>query len=106
MENIAFVFFVGSATPAPCWWARTSARATFKQAISDARRFAIVVPPAVAGGGPVHDRLRAPVLTLFNVSEEVRRTAMAIMVIYGLELCIRNIPYINIVVIFRAGGDT
>ena len=31
---------------------------------------------------------------------------MLIMMIYGLELPVRNIPYIQVVGIFRPGGDT
>lgn len=106
VENIAFVFFVGLCHASTVLVGKNIGAGNFKQAITDARRFAIVVPLLSLAVGLCMIALRAPVLTLFNVSEEVRQTAMAIMVIYGLELCIRNIPYINIVGIFRAGGDT
>ena len=36
----------------------------------------------------------------------VRTTAMVILLFYGLEQPIRNIPYIHIDGVFRAGGDT
>lgn len=50
--------------------------------------------------------LRSVILSMFGVSEAVRAGASAVLAIYALELWLRNIPYMLVVGIFRAGGDT
>lgn len=50
--------------------------------------------------------LRGGILSVFGVSDAVRADAAAVLVVYGLELVLRNIPYMLVVGIFRAGGDT
>lgn len=49
---------------------------------------------------------RGLILSVFGVSDAVRMDAAAVLVIYGLELALRNVPYMLVVGIFRAGGDT
>ena len=41
-----------------------------------------------------------------NVEAGTLATASLILLIYGLEIPLRNIPYITIVGVFRSGGDT
>ncbi len=50
--------------------------------------------------------LRNVVLSLFGVSDVVRADASAVMLIFGLELVVHNLPYMMVCGIFRAGGDT
>ena len=50
--------------------------------------------------------LRHGILSVFGVSETVRAQAAAVLVVYGLEMTVRNIPYMLVLGIFRAGGDT
>ena len=50
--------------------------------------------------------LKEPIMSLFGVSETVRADSMAVMMIYGAEMAIRNIPLMLVVGTFRAGGDT
>lgn len=49
---------------------------------------------------------RGLILSVFGVSDAVRADAAAVLMVYGLELVLRNIPYMLVVGIFRAGGDT
>ena len=49
---------------------------------------------------------RGGILSVFGVSDAVRADAARVLVVYGLELALRNIPYMLVVGIFRAGGDT
>ena len=49
---------------------------------------------------------RHPIISLFGVSGAVRADAAVILAIYALEMWLRNIPYLLVVGIFRAGGDT
>ena len=46
------------------------------------------------------------ILTLFDSAPQVRRTAQTMLYLYAADNGIRNIPYIAICGIFRAGGDT
>lgn len=50
--------------------------------------------------------LRGGILSVFGVSDAVRADAARVLMVYGLELALRNIPYMLVVGIFRAGGDT
>ena len=45
-------------------------------------------------------------LSLFSLSAGANHSAMWLLLIYGLEMPLRNIAYISIVGIFRPGGDT
>ena len=49
---------------------------------------------------------RGAVMSLFGVSDVVRTDASAVMMIFGLELVVHNLPYMMVCGIFRAGGDT
>ena len=49
---------------------------------------------------------RGGLLAAFDVSAAVRADAAAVLVIFGLELALHNLPYMLVVGIFRAGGDT
>lgn len=50
--------------------------------------------------------LREPIMSLFGVSHTVHSMASALLVIYGLEAVLRNLPYMLVCGIFRSGGDT
>ena len=59
---------------------------------------------AVLGAGLI--LARGLLLAAFDVSAAVRADAAAVLVIFGLELALHNLPYMLVVGIFRAGGDT
>ena len=50
--------------------------------------------------------LKGPIMSLFGVSDAVRADSMAVMMVYGAEMALRNIPLMLVVGVFRAGGDT
>ena len=49
---------------------------------------------------------RGAIMSLFGVSDAVRADSMAVLMIYGAEMALRNIPLMLVVGTFRAGGDT
>lgn len=110
VEGIGFVFFIGLCNACGVMVGKSIGSGEPEQAKSDARRFALIVPllSAVVGGTVI--LLRPAIITLFNMSgglsDSSRAAAMGIFLAYGLELGLRNIPYITIVGIFRPGGDT
>ena len=109
-EMISFAFIQGMGA-ACCVLVGTKVGAgETEAAVRDARRFAFLVPfLSVFLGGAVL-LLRGPILSLFNMSENLSEitlaTASGMLFIYAIEIAIRNIPYIQIVGIFRSGGDT
>lgn len=110
VENLAYVFFIGLCN-ACCVMVGTSVGSgKIKRAILDSKRFGFLIPLLGAFMGIIILILRGPVVGLFNLSGELTDTtvyaAKAIMLLYALELPIRNIPYTYIVGIFRSGGDT
>lgn len=50
--------------------------------------------------------LKEPIMSLFGVSDAVRSDSLAVIMIYGAEMWLRNIPLMFVVGTFRAGGDT
>lgn len=109
-ENIAFVFFVGFCNACCIMVGKSIGAGKIERAVTDSRRFAILIPLISVFAGALIILFRAQLVSIFNmggnISELTQRTAQQILMIYGLELPIRNIPYIMIVGIFRSGGDT
>lgn len=64
----------------------------------------VTVMSAVIGAALILGR--GAIMSLFGVSEVVRADSMAVMMIYGAEMALRNIPLMLVVGTFRAGGDT
>ena len=109
-ENIAFVFFVGLCSACGIMIGKSVGCGNIKRAVEDSKRFAVIVPLFALIIGWIIIIFRAPLISLFNFQNNITdltiKTAMGIMLIYALEMPIRNIPYIQIVGIFRSGGDT
>lgn len=59
---------------------------------------------AVIGLGVV--LFRNPMMSLFGVSDVVRADAASVLMIYGFDMVMRNLPYMMVVGVFRAGGDS
>lgn len=107
VENIAFVFFMGLCHSCNVLVGKNVGAGQTETAKLYAKRFILLIPfLAIVVGGLVI-AFRNPILMLYaETSDSVRNTAATLLLIYGLEMGIRNIPYISIVGIFRAGGDT
>lgn len=110
VENLAFVFFVGLCN-ACCVMVGTSIGAgKIKRSLNDAKRFGVVIPLLGAVIGLIILVFRGYIVGLFNMdknlTEQTVSTAEIILMLYAIELPIRNIPYTFIVGIFRSGGDT
>lgn len=106
IEGLAFVFFVGLCHACSVQVGKSVGRGDHESAVTDARRYCFIVPALSVVLGLVMIALRPVLLMPFNVAPDVAETARSIILVYGLEIGFRNIPYIMIVGIFRAGGDT
>nr|MBQ4318950.1 MATE family efflux transporter [Clostridia bacterium] len=110
VEGICFVFFVGLCNACCVMVGKSIGAGDNETAKADGRRFMVIVPLVSFAVGMIFISLRPGIIYLFNIqgglTEQTISSAMGIMMIYGLWICFRNVPYISIVGIFRAGGDT
>ena len=109
-ENIAFAFFVGLCNAACVMIGRSVGSGKIERAWQDSKKFSLIIPLFGLLLGWVVILLRVPLVSLFNlsgnISDTVLRTAEWLLVIYALEMPVRNTPYIQIVGVYRSGGDT
>jgi putative MATE family efflux protein len=109
-ESIAFAFFVGLCNACCVMVGKSVGAGKIERAWQDARRFTILIPAVSLVVGWVIILFRAPLVSVFNlsgnISGSVLLTAQSLLTVYALEIPLRNIPYIQIVGVFRSGGDT
>lgn len=109
-SNMFLVFIVGMCNASCVMIGKNVGCGNIEQAVSDARRFAVLVPLTSMLLGAAILIFRRELIWLFDMngklSELTYNTAMGVLAIYAIEIPIRNIPYIQIVGIFRAGGNT
>ncbi len=110
IENLAFVFFIGLCNASSVMIGTSVGSGKVKHAVKDAKRFGFLIPFSGFIVGMIVLLLRNNLVTLFNLSGNLAETtvnvAKIIIIIYAIELPVRNIPYAFIVGIFRSGGDT
>ncbi len=109
-ENFAFVFFIGLCSACSIMVGKDIGAGNIEEAVETAKRFniAMVLASIVVGAAIV--MARHPLASIFNMSGTITQETLAttgiLMLIYGIELPVRNMPYIQIVGTFRPGGDT
>ncbi len=106
VENIAFVLIIGLCNACGVLIGKSIGEGKSDLAKTYGKRFTLLVPMLCILLGATVILLRTPILSLFAISDEALSTAMMLLLIYGLEMPLRNLPYISIVGIFRPGGDT
>ena len=109
-ENISISFFVGLTNAACVIVGKDIGSGEIKKGVLNAKRFMILVPLVSVFISAIIVIFRNQLVGIFNmgnmISEKTLVCARSIMLIYALELPVRNIPYVGIVGIFRSGGDT
>ncbi len=109
-EGIAFAFFVGSCNACCVMVGKSVGAGKIERAWQDAVRFSVLMPVVSMVVGWAIIIFRNPLVGIFNlsgnISDTVLMTASLLLMIYALEIPLRNIPYIQIVGVFRSGGDT
>jgi len=109
-ENIAFAFFVGLCNASCVMIGKSVGAGKIERALEDSKRFTILIPFLGLVLGWIFIIFRAPLVSIFNlsgnISDNVLLTAQSLMIVYSLEMPIRNFPYIQIVGVYRSGGDT
>lgn len=109
-ENIAFTIFIGICNASCVMIGKAIGAGDIEEGIATARKMALIVPLTAIPIGALIIIFREPLVHLFNLTgnltEQTLVTAIGITTVYALEMPIRNIPYIQIVGIFRPGGET
>ncbi len=109
-ENIAFAFFAGMTNAASVVIGQDIGRGEIRQGILNARRYMVFVPLTCLLVGIIVLFSRDMLIGIFNmtgsISDKTLSAARGILLVYALEIAVRNIPYVAIVGVFRAGGDT
>lgn len=107
VEGLMFAFFVGLCHACAVMTGKRVGAGECDEAFRDGCRYTVILPVVSAFVGLIVIILRPVLLLPFgNVDPLTRDTAATLLLIYSLEIPLRNIPYITIVGTFRSGGDT
>ena len=106
VENLVFVFFIGVCHSCNILVGKHIGAEDEPGARRIARSFLILTPLLGRVLGAIVLVLRGPVVDLFEIENSSKAVARALLLMYAFEIGFRNIPYIEVVGIFRAGGDT
>ena len=109
-SELAFAFFVGLGNACVIMVGKSIGSGKIQRGVSDARRFSVLVPLMGLVVGLTMIAARHPLVSLFamgdNLSPTTISTAYAVTIFCSLEYCFRNISYVQVVGVFRSGGDT
>lgn len=109
-ENIAFVLFIGICSAASVMIGKSIGQGKIERAIVDSKRFSVIVPVLAVFMSVIIVIFRHQLVGIFNmgnnISELALKTAVTLMLIYAVAFPFRMLPYLQIVGIFRSGGDT
>ena len=109
-ENLAFALLIGLCSACAIMVGNSIGSGEIRHGVDHARRFVILEPTAAIVTGGVLIAARHPLIHLFNtggaLSELTYSSAVIILILYSGHMITRNLPYITIVGIYRAGGDT
>ena len=106
IENLGFVFFIGVCSASAVIVGKLVGEDELEEARRISGAFMLFVPFLGVAVGLLILCFSGAILSLFNIDEAVRRTAQRLLYLYAAEVGIRNIPYVSVCGVFRAGGDT
>ena len=110
LDYIAFVFFIGLCNASSIMVGKNVGAGHIKRAVEDSRRFVLFVSLCSVLTGVLIIIFRFQLASVFNLSgsitPETLKLTASLLLVYGIELPMRNLPYILIVGTFRPGGDT
>lgn len=109
-ENISFVLFIGIASAASVMVGKSIGMGDIKGGIKDSKRFCIIVPVVSVIVSVLIIVFRGQLVSIFNMGNNISQlsleTAGMLMLIYAIAFPFRMFPFLQIVAIFRSGGDT
>ena len=108
--DLCFSFYMGLGNACVIMVGKSVGQGKIPRAVQDAKRFTFLVPLAGLVIGGLMILFRHPLVSVFsagdNLSALTIRTALAVTVFCGVEVTLRNVTYVQVVGVFRSGGDT
>lgn len=108
--DLCFAFYVGLGTSCVIMVGKSVGQGKIARGVQDAVRFTFLVPLAGLVIGGLMILLREPLVAVFamgdNLSALTVQTALSVTVFCGIEIVLRNVSYVQVVGVFRSGGDT
>lgn len=109
-SDLAFAFFVGLSNACVIMVGKSIGQGKIARGISDAKCFSVLMPLAGLLVGCLMIVFRNPLISIFATGDALSQltlnTALMVTIFCSVELLLRNIPYVQIVGVFRSGGDT
>ncbi len=109
-SDLSFAFFVGLCNACIIMVGKSVGSGKIERAVQDAHRFSFVVPLAAVFVGALMVIFRSRLISIFNMGNNISAlslsTAMTVALFLGCELPVKMISYVQVVGIFRSGGDT
>ncbi len=107
IHEVFFVFFVGLCNASAIMVGKAIGEKKPNEAYSIAGKNLIAIPVLSLVLGTLQIVLRHPILELMQLETAgAHQTAASLLVLHGLLMPLINVPYLAVVGIFRAGGDT
>lgn len=108
--DLAFSFYAGLGSACVVMVGKSIGQGKIQRGLADALRFSVLVPLAGVIVGGLCILLRHPLISIFsagdNLSATALETALAVTVFCSAEVALRNVSYVQVVGVFRSGGDT
>lgn len=108
--DLAFSFYVGIGNSCVIMVGKSVGQGKIRRGVDDAIRFSVLGPLLGMVVGLSTIALRYPLISVFsngsNLSPLTLDTALAVTIFCSLEVFFRNISYVQVVGVFRSGGDT
>ncbi len=106
IENLVFVFFVGICNACNILVGKSIGAGRIAEGKAYANRFLLFTPLLGVVTGVMIALLRVPLVGLFDLSDAATHTARVMLLLFSVDAIVRYIPYVEVVGIFRAGGET
>ncbi|MBQ3062911.1 MAG: MATE family efflux transporter [Clostridia bacterium] len=106
VHEIFFVLFIGLCNACAIMVGKSIGEGG-NEAYKIAKKFFVAIPVTAVVLGAAQIILRYPILGLMDIeTAAARETAASLLVLHGILMPLINIPYLAVVGVFRAGGDT
>jgi len=106
IQGLTWIFFAGMCNASAVLIGKSVGQHDMKKAQDTSRRLICLTPVFGVGIGIITLAFTKPLLSLFNVSDEVYDMMRWVMIIVYSNMWMRGLPYMCIVGTFRPAGDT
>ena len=110
ISDLSFAFYMGLGNACVIMVGKSVGQGKIARAVEDATRFTFLVPLSGVLIGGTMILFRHQLVSIFamgdNLSALTLQTALSVIIFCCLEVPFRNITYVQVVGVFRSGGDT